>query len=70
MSQWIKVEDKLPEVEKDVLLFDPGSCQRIFLGYIECEGAGKFWRVDGFSNCYLGDFTHWMPLPEPPKEEE
>ena len=29
------------------------------LGYFELKGSRTFWKV-----------THWMPLPEPPKESD
>ena len=64
MNEWISVKERLPEVEADIL------------AYI---GEGSFvvcWMThDGYWQCpaYLmdkDDVTHWMPLPEPPKEEE
>ena len=63
-NEWISVKERLPEVEADIL------------AYI---GEGSFvvcWMThDGYWQCpaYLmdkDDVTHWMPLPEPPKEVE
>ena len=62
-TKWISVKERLPEVEADIL------------AYI---GEGSFvvcWMThDGYWQCpaYLmdkDDVTHWMPLPELPKEE-
>ena len=69
-AEWISVDNKLPEIDKRVLLYvddyhidryDTKS-NKILFGYLRKSG-----RIipDG---C-LGDFnvTYWMPLPEPPK---
>ena len=51
---WISVEDKLPEQ----------LC--ICLGY----GCGEYNIVHTGNEGWLPPYlTHWMPLPEPPKEE-
>ncbi len=61
-QSWISVEERLPERDKDVLCFfrHPDSttvCQNVYYGNGHWLGEGSF-------------VTHWMPLPEPPKEEE
>lgn len=64
MSKWISVEDKLPEEEGGYLV------------YWLSEGFSHAWhRVsvcyfveDRFASGSLKQPTHWMPLPEPPKE--
>jgi len=59
-KRWIPVLDRVPELGVDVLVL-----QRIG----QCEVA---WRhvVDGnwMSYAALGEITHWMPLPELPKQ--
>ena len=61
-SQWIKVTDRLPEDEEQlVLVID--SLRRCYVADYE-PLHGRWERLDGF---YV-DVTHWMPLPEPPKE--
>ena len=61
-SQWIKVTDRLPEDEEQlVLVID--SLRRFYVADYE-PLHGRWERLDGF---YV-DVTHWMPLPEPPKE--
>lgn len=62
--EWISVKDRLPEKKHEVYLCSLDSC--LFQGsqYIDIrlfDSDGK-WRN--------GTVTHWMPLPEPPKEEE
>ena len=51
MSEWISVEDRLPEDGK-VITFSPPNWYRI---------------VDGGFVRLIKDATHWMPLPEPPE---
>lgn len=70
MSEWISVEDRLPEQKKDVLMyFDTGNMAVGF--WHDADEHITFWCAytdDGFyTDCdYIP--IHWMPLPEPPKE--
>jgi hypothetical protein len=63
MSEWISVENKLPEKTRWVLVHTP-------LGFL-CVGAitisGAWWSVWGNSKIHV---THWQPLPEPPIDKE
>ena len=58
--QWISVKDRLPEDASDVLIaWADGVSEACFCDETWCrEGRRLLW------------VTHWMPLPEPPKEEE
>lgn len=68
-SEWISVEDRLPEEEKIVIVFD--LYQGITTGYVEnnvfispdiiCDGNNII-EID------LQQVTHWMPLPEAPED--
>ena len=61
---WISVKDRLPEVGKVVLAFGTRSattCQ--FQGI---TNKNNLWWWKGHT---IKKVTHWMPLPEPPKEE-
>jgi len=63
-AHWISVKDRLPQVKEDVLIYDSHHRNIYKAWYI---GDIDVW----FSNEYLPQFiniTHWMPLPEPPKE--
>lgn len=53
--RWIPVTERLPDIGIEVLVYseDDGICVDYY---------------DGDSFCYYG-VTHWMPLPEPPKED-
>lgn len=64
VSPWHRVEERLPDDSRDVIIF---TASRII-------GVGSFIRPNWYQ-WYSGgglpvDVTHWMPLPEPPKEEE
>lgn len=67
MSEWISVNEKLPEHGQFVLVFvregimtvvraDVSKCNYIFMTQ---DLRHQVFKV-----------THWMPLPEPPKENE
>ena len=62
--KWISVEDRLPERFKDVLVFSRnGSVTWTEVAHLT---RNQWWRV----GIPMINVTHWMPLPEPPKEEE
>ena len=64
MSEWISVNDRLPEFLDEVLLFT--SAGNIYVGMFY-EKHEKY-TVAGDYHMFLYDVTHWMPLPEPPNE--
>jgi len=61
-DRWISVEDRLPEEGEWVLIFGPGY-------HVPLEGflISGAWIDDQFERRTV---THWMPLPEPPKEDK
>ena len=62
--EWISVKDRLPEKEDDVLAYEFRG--DVSIAYI----SGYEWR--NLESGYVMDasyVTHWMPLPEPPKEQ-
>ena len=55
-SEWISVDDRLPDPFHTVLVYDTHTeCVRISL----YKGTDEVWRN--------GRISHWMPFPEPPK---
>ena len=60
--KWISVEERLPGESETVLAYRDGCCGVASLLDVEPE---IMWTFTGFG----GDPTHWMPLPEPPKEK-
>ena len=67
---WISVEDRLPEIGKNVLVYDCFSeLEQIpELSMSTAHYDGMVWR-DYLSNrhIYSEEITHWQPLPSPPK---
>ena len=66
--EWIPVTERLPLYGQDVLAVrtygDGEKCQEVLMAHIAVwdEGTGeKWWNAT--------NITHWMSLPEPPKEE-
>ena len=71
MGEWISVADRLPPIYKEVLVFSHGNMSVCSLIRPDEETADVIWE-DAYG--YWDDdegvaaVTHWMPLPEPPKE--
>ena len=72
MSEWIKVEDRLPENEGTYLVYKK-RCGRVISG--DYHDIGHYWAnhtQDGYHWVNLHEdeiVTHWQPLPEPPNGE-
>ena len=72
-SDWISVEERLPEDEGKVLAYygfdrnGNGNLSGMFIGTLVyyCFDNRPSWQHADLSLVV----THWMPLPEPPKEE-
>lgn len=67
--QWISVKDRLPDADEgDDFLAVSKNGNFVFEAYFvrDCGRGKNLWH-DGCGNFY--EVTHWMPLPEPPKEE-
>ena len=76
--EWISVKDRLPELHIVVALMDCTSYRNngnqevnnphvVQAGHLTHFG-GNYWSVYGERGLEVDSFTHWMPLPEPPKE--
>lgn len=64
VHSWIPVSERLPEKWKAVLVcrdFEYSDCVSI-----EWRTSTEEWSND---NAHNPKVTHWMPLPEPPKED-
>lgn len=81
MSEWISVEDRLPDEGVPVWGATLGQFPMIAALQVDADGwlwgevyahypsDGK-WACDYEVNDDYSWITHWMPLPEPPKGEE
>lgn len=64
-NEWVSVEEKLPEEHADILMWR----KRWKIAEAGTFHIGRFWVYDEIGDSYTADdITHWMPLPEPPKE--
>ena len=70
VTQWISVEDRLPEDRGDVLVVAYWHERwGVHLGW--CARERGAWSVHvGFADRSDLTVTHWMPLPEAPEEGE
>jgi len=65
VGKWISVTERLP-YGRDSVLALTGDCEIYVCDYI--PSVKQFWAIPG-DELHIDDITHWMPLPEPPKEE-
>ena len=70
VTPWHRVEEELPKPHKNVLCMGrKGGC---FVGW-SIDNADRV-KAKGYGRAYVHggkarSFIHWMPLPEPPKED-
>lgn len=66
MPRWIPVTETMPPLGDRILITDGMGVWEGFL-----SSSSGFMRNAAFSikDVYNTEITHWMPLPEPPKEE-
>jgi uncharacterized protein DUF551 len=64
--EWISVNDELPsEFTRVLISCNEGICGgKLTYGTWQCDPIGSY-AGDG---CVF-EVTHWMPLPEPPKDD-
>lgn len=79
MTEWINVEDRLPETRSQVhgpedkrssLLLLYSEKHGIVIGYLDEVDSNHYdWIVVQLEDYFLlKDITHWTPLPESPEE--
>jgi len=72
-SGWISVDDRLPDSGVMVLVLANGKPNKnvtLVNAYELAEYDQDGWILDTWPEWMDADVTHWMPLPEPPKEVE
>lgn len=78
VDRWISVDDKLPDTPEQGIDAKYSDCCLVCddfgwigMGYYLTDGKKSWWEVADAQNKNKIDWTeitHWMPLPEPPKE--
>ena len=74
VGKWISVKDRLPDYMGEVLVIVSGKPHE----NITLDGAYEIaeydpvegWILEMWPEWCSGVVTHWMPLPEPPEEEQ
>jgi hypothetical protein len=64
------VDERLPEVDEPVMIcaFGKSVGEGVYRGH---DGFHHVWKMYASSGTYWDDeVTHYMPLPEPPKEDD
>lgn len=65
-KSWVSVKDRLPDDVKDVIVCDElGLVYPAY--YYTCD---ECWMYSFAAERCEHKITHWMPLPEPPKEDD
>ena len=67
-QNWISITEKLPEVYKDAI-FVTTNGEILIACYFKDEYGYGYIESELNSYC-ISDVTHWMPLPQPPKESK
>lgn len=77
---WVSVKDRLPEVDNPVIVYACGKndpIYKIVIASITNKNAFNtrletepYWREPWQFFDTMYEITHWMPLPEPPKEDD
>ena len=66
MPRWFSVEERLPECNTDILVFAREG-KNWWYGVAYLDTVGRWARNGGGT---VSGVTHWMPLPEPPEEDD
>ena len=66
---WISVKDRLPDKDVFVLTYGDGIMEVMKLSDATVAGVTlEMWKTNDDYFIWTEDVTHWMPLPEPPKD--
>lgn len=70
--KWISVKERLPETENKVVVYRWTTNETYFATCnFRDQKNSRRWEINGMEYFPGRDnISHWMPLPEPPKEEE
>lgn len=69
--EWISVKERLPKIDEWVLVFDGyQNIPSLDVQYLEFDEKKNrhYWQAQHGFTYKLEQNSHWMPLPEKPKE--
>lgn len=74
-KEWISVKDRLPEIDQQVLIYAPKDaeysiCIAMRTHQKNVDLGGMPWFYPENSGWWDDEVTHWMPLPDAPREIE
>lgn len=66
LPKWISVEERLPDIDAEVLIYTNEGLYNA----AQYSGEERFWTLERNPDCWVTALgvTHWMLLPEAPKE--
>lgn len=69
VQRWIPVTERIPDTTDDVLMICKNGA--MFTGFCQMWGEEPRWKINtalgSYKSLNKGRVTHWMPLPERPK---
>lgn len=66
MDEWIRIEDREPSEYMDILVVSDGEVCFCSHGF-DMLGRHVYRTPDIYESEEIPNITHWMPLPDPPK---
>ena len=69
MSDWISVRERLPEVGQEVLVYWRNTSQKAEHFELTHYTGDHWYLLDNTGRPWI-EVVAWMPLPEPPKENQ
>lgn len=66
--EWVCISDELPEFHKEILFYVDGQLAVMKGAFYRNNHKFKSYGKYTEAAFYKDEVTHWMPLPEPPKE--
>lgn len=68
-QKWIPVSERLPETFGEYIVAVKHISGEMYSDYADYDPYAKSWKPGIYSGP-CDKITHWMPLPEPPKEDK
>lgn len=68
MNEWISIEDRFPDKNGDYIIYTGNDSDPEVISLYYC-GNNNWDDGTGIAKDSYYGISHWMPLPEPPKEE-